>query len=187
MTESTSKKTAHATAVMPPLMFNVYTMRTCLAMGDWCLPKLPLPGMVGCFTADRALPWDMYVVISYDTDTNMITAICPRIRVDADDSVKLGVDKMTETYERPASCTCSPPRQGDDFCCNCGAYEAIRKHYTLTFAEAEADLSYKTMEFEHVENRKEFSFVYLQWLGKSEINDLDYPMTIDAACHCVRI
>lgn len=178
MTESTSKKSAPATEAIPPLLFNdnvkSYVYR------DWALPEVPLPGMVGCFGADRVDSWDMFVVTSYDDATHMITAICPRLRVDDTDgvSVKVGVDKMTETYEHPAKCTCPPTSQGDDFGCECGAYDAIRKHYALTFAEAEAGGSYKTMEFEHVRSSKKISYVFLEWMYKSEVNDMDYPMLV---------
>jgi len=139
---------------------------------NWALSDVPQIGTVGCFCADRAPSWDLFIVVDFDKETHTITAIFPRMRYDEEtDQIKIGQDKLKETFQTTITCKCSAPCQGDDFCCHCGADELIREEYQKTFEEV-ADIDYETRSFVHDKFRK-FDYVYHQHVNKETINFLD--------------
>jgi len=110
----------------------------------WRENIVPVPGLIGMFDADRALPWDPFVVVYANDWPNSLTVIFPRMRLkrrvglpydpkkdDGEEkyTYEFGVDRMTEKYETSKICTCEF-RQGDDFVCHCGAQQS---DYQSTF------------------------------------------------------
>lgn len=138
-------------------------------------PKEPTRGVVGCFTADRAPDWDIFVVMDYNKDTNLIKAIMPRIRLN-NRTIELGQDKLTEKYKTKIKCTCPLPSQGDDFSCDCGAYELIGTDYKTTFIKCDNE-KYKSIQFNYLGNIREFSWVYFSFIKKENqyLDELEKP------------
>lgn len=149
---------------------------------DWSLPDEPKVGTVGCFTADRAPNWDLFVIVGYDQETHTITAIFPRLRLnDKTGTIEVGQDKLNESFETTVKCECPPPCQGDDFGCHCGAYERINDEYLETFKEMPEDTLYESVSFTHYNFRK-FNWIYHEHVWKKSLKELDYPMEKRGKC-----
>lgn len=148
------------------MVFNPNTARD-----QWHLPDEPLFGTVGCFTADRCLPWNCFIVFAFNKETHIITAAFPRIRVNKDGSVDLGQDTLTEDEEDTFTCQCSDNEQGCDGICRCGAADARLLKYHDTFKVMPSDTMYTTKQFVHYKFRK-FNWVYHQFVCKRDVNNI---------------
>ena len=133
-------------------------------------PEEPEKGIVGCCDMDRAEPWDIFVVVSYEKESDVIYAIMPRIRIDKDNNILLGVDKLSEKFEPVVKCKCRPPRQGEDFCCHCGAKDEVDSAYVLTFKPVSADYKYKVIRF-----KRPLGYPFFDFVTKEMVNRLDSP------------
>lgn len=153
---------------------------------NWELPTSPNIGTVGCFVADRAPPWDLFVIVDFNEETHTLTAICPRIRLTDEKKVQIGQDKITEEFYDDTECVCPPIQQGDDFYCNCGAFEKINENYRNTFVEAPEDTQYKAIKFVHYDFMK-FNWIYHEHVKKdvAELKILEYPMQKGSCCRVV--
>lgn len=148
----------------------------------WSLPQKPEIGTVGCFTADRAPNWDLFVVVDFDEKTHMITAIFPRLILDENSgNVLIGQDKLNECWHCDIQCECPAPRQGDDFGCHCGASEKINEQYHKTFKEMPDNTKYEAITFVHYQFR-EFNWIYHEHVKKEYLYELDYPMNKIGKC-----
>lgn len=134
------------------------------------LPTNPKSGMVGCYGADRAPCWDLFIVKNYDIKTKKITAIFPRMRL-INNNIVLGVDKLTEKYKNNFNCICRHPCQGDDFFCHCVADKQNRDYYSNTFIEVDCNYKYSSIEFPIPTG-----WIFLELLLKNNINELDIPI-----------
>lgn len=113
---------------------------------EYWFADVPLtPGTIGQFCADRALPWDAFVVIGVtNPDKTHLDVIFPRIRWDETKRQLLfGADKLNEAdFKYVAKCTCEI-YQGCDFVCGCGAADKNVAAYANIFKEAGPDTVYQ--------------------------------------------
>lgn len=121
--------------------------------------------MVGCFCADRAEEWDMFVIVKVLEDR--VVVIFPRMKL-IDNKIKLGVDKMTEPYGGNLKCECGELSYGND----CGCDLRNRKHilYSPLFTEVESEYEY-TPVILNLNIYCGYMFVY-----KKDINYMDIPL-----------
>lgn len=126
-------------------------------------PQIPTKGVVGSFGADRVPDWNLFVVVN--SDRNSIDVIHPRIRIDSDGRIMLGVDKLTETWENQYRCTCGTYYLCDGFC-RCGASDRNAEAYCNTFKETKC--RYKIKRYD-----RNSHYTFLQFETKDGINRLD--------------
>lgn len=137
-------------------------------------PKEPTKGVVGCFSYDRIPEYDLFVVISYDRDTDMIKAIKPRIRYK--ETVELGQDRLTEKNNPDLyvdiKCKCESYFGCDGFC-GCGYVDTLRERYANTFEPVETG-TYKVVEFKHKISC--YKNGYIEFMKKENLYKLDVPI-----------
>ena len=149
---------------------------------DWSLPEQPQIGTVGCFTADRAPDWDLFVIVDFNPETHLITAIFPRLKLNMETgNISVGQDKLNENFQDTTECVCPLPSQGDDFGCHCGAYETIKEKYHNTFNEMPENTMYNSISFVHFNFRK-FDWIYHGHVSKKQVDSLDYPTEKRGKC-----
>lgn len=145
-------------------------------------PAVPVKGMVGCFMADRADDWNVFVVVDFDEELKRVDAIFPRLRFAANGDLEWGQDRITEVYESPVECVCPPICQGSDFRCYCGASDTTNAHYATTFKPMDdANHSYKVDSFDH--DPSAFSYIFYGFLRKRDL--FDQPL-VDVFCRSRR-
>lgn len=130
-----------------------------------------IKGGVFCFSADRAVDWDIIVIVGYKNDKFQLCY--PRIRI-IDGKVCMGQDKLQEEFKYTTKCICPDPVQGGDFCCHCGAFEKQLKEYADTFKKSD------TNKYEIVESSLERTsgLIWLEFVESNEehVNTLDRPI-----------
>lgn len=148
---------------------------------DWSIPISPAIGTVGCFSADRAPNWDLFIIVGFDEVTHMITAIFPRVRLNKEtNEIQIGQDRLNENYQTDIKCNCKTPCQGDDFFCHCGADRRLQEEYKKTFIEASEDTQYEAHSFIHEHFRK-FDWTYHEHITKRYLED---DTDFELPCYC---
>ena len=132
-------------------------------------PEEPIRGTVGCYAANRAGSFDMFIVIDYDKTNGKMHVIMPRMRIDKYEDVIFGNDKLIENFKTTFDCECND----DDLIkggCRCGVDKKIFKEYAKTFKPTKPGYEYKVTQL----SKADSSIGLLQEFVKREmINDLD--------------
>jgi hypothetical protein len=144
------------------------------------LPKFddtPIAGTIGQFNANRAMPWDSFVIVTARDQKNCMDVIFPRIVWRAG-KLCIGPDKLQEYV---AKCTCTIS-QGCDFRCNCGAEEKNVEAYAKSFQEVNRD----TYEYEVVPLDLTIlgDYVFLDYPSSDKELAVDLPMQHGFCVQC---
>ena len=141
-------------------------------------PKEPTQGIVGCFVGCRGRDWDLFVVVDYDEENKIISAVFPRLRINSSGELSLGKDKTTETV-KVFKCTHSSSYQKYGFCqycdqyCSCGAYyDRTNLVYGKLFEKVGIDYRYNIINV-----KVPTCGIYLGFVKKEIINDLNIPLS----------
>lgn len=128
------------------------------------LPKVPTRGMVGCMTADRVeFLWSLFVVISYCKQTNMVSYIQPRIRINTTGDVELGQEPETIFYVGSCSCVYD---DFEDSIYRCETCHVNYKNYEDSFVVNTSNNPYKIRVKELKTNS---TFVYFEFVNKRDL------------------
>lgn len=99
-------------------------------------------GDIGMFDADRAEPWDPFIVVNVKEDPKedpkadvkdiIFDVIFPRFNINENGEIEFGQDRLNEKFIYKYKCRCEI-YQGGDFVCDCGAQKKNVDDYAKTF------------------------------------------------------